>query len=116
MVVRTHGDFHAVHLVFDVVVERVDQDEQVVPAHSLFDDGFGFTRGEAGSRVLDEERFFRIPFDADVGVFRERFLTPFDDVFVDFGSDLFRSFHCDDAEFAERIRHVIGMFRDVGSH
>ena len=116
VVVRTHGDFHAAHLVSDSIVEGVDEDEQVITADGLLNDGLGFARGETGGTVFDEEGVLRVAGDVHTIVLAEGLFPPVDDVFVDLGCEFFCAFHGDDTQFSVGDLGKTRMLRDVCCH
>ena len=55
MLVRTHGNAAAEHLIFDIVGTGVTENVHIVTADALFDHALGFTIAEAGTVDINQE-------------------------------------------------------------
>ena len=55
MLIRTHRDPTAEHLIFNIVGTGVTENVHIVTADALFDHALGFTVAETGTGYIDQE-------------------------------------------------------------
>ena len=89
MVVRTHGNLHAVHIVLHAVVERIYENIGIVTSHCFMDYTLCLACAEAGAIRIDEKCFSFLVF------------SPLLKIPVYIGKKFFRAFHSNNTEFAE---------------